>query len=447
MDEMRRSRPRALLLLVLVAGCHDAAPAEDLAAARDGGSESLTFPDRSADARPPDAPRDTRAGPVYFAVNHLLCTGQSLSVGSGGSPALSTTQPFANKMFNTGVLAGGTNLTSFVPLVEAAVETMSSGLANQVTKLASEVVLKALPPPENTHALLVSCHGVGGQPYSALKKGTTPYANGLAQMKAAQSISTTQKLSYVIRGVTAVHGESDQSSGNTAYAANLATWQSDYETDAKALTGQTEPVPFFHTQISCWTKYNSKTSTIPLQQLQASVTSGGKIVMVGPKYFLPYTDGVHLTNVGYRWMGEYYAKAYTRVILERAAWEPLRPTTVTRSGAVITVQFIVPSPPLVLDTTRVSDPGHNGFEYWDDSAAPPAISKVALAGADKVEITLASAPAGKTRSIRYAYTGTVGAAAGPTTGPRGNLRDSDAAVSRDGKPLFNWAVHFAETVP
>jgi hypothetical protein len=436
----------ALLLLLLVAGCPGAVPAVDLAA-QDAGAESLSFPDRRADAPPLDAARDTRAGPVYFAVNHLLCTGQSLSVGSGGAPPLSTTQPYSNKMFNTGVLAGGTNLTSFVPLVEASVETMSSGLANQVTKLASEVVLPALPPPENTHALLVSCHGVGGQPYSALKKGTTPYANGLAQMKAAQSISTTQKLSYVIRGVTCVHGESDHSSGNTAYAANLATWQSDYETDARALTGQTDPVRFFHTQISCWTKYSSATSTIPSQQLQASVASGGKIVMVGPKYFLPYTDGVHLTNVGYRWLGEYYAKAYSRVVLERGAWEPLRPRSVTRSGAVITVQFIVPVPPLVLDTTRVSDPGHHGFEYWDDSTAPPAITKVALAGADSVEITLASAPAGKTRSIRYAYTGLVGAAAGPTTGPRGNLRDSDAAVSRDGKPLFNWAVHFAEAVP
>ncbi len=436
-------------LLLLLAGCSDAAPVADVGVREGGREATLVFPDAVAggEAGRPDLARDSRVRPVYFAVNHLLCTGQSLSVGAGGSPALSTSQPYDNKMFNTGVLAGGTTLTSFKPLAEATVETMSSGLANEVTKLAREEVLKGLPAPEDSHELLVSCHGVGGKAYADIKKGTAAYANGLAQMKAGQTISADLKLSYVIRGVTSVHGESDHVANNTAYAANLATWQGDYETDAKALTAQTEPVPFFHTQMSSWTRYNSATSTIPLQQLQASLASGGKIVLVGPKYFLPYTDGVHLTNAGYRWMGEYYAKAYRRVILERGTWEPLRPKAVTLSGAVITVQFLVPSPPLVLDTTRVKDPGNYGFEYWDNSSAPPPIAKVALVGAHSVEITLAKAPAGKTRSIRYAYRGAVGANAGPTTGARGCLRDSDATVGRDGNPLFNWAVHFAEAVP
>ena len=49
--------------------------------------------------------------------------------------------------------------------------------------------------------------------------------------------------------------------------------------------------------------------------------------------------------------------------------------------------------------------------------------------------------------IRYAHTGGVGQPAGPTTGARGNLRDSDATPSRHGYPLFNWAVHFDEPVP
>ena len=174
-----------------------------------------------------------------------------------------------------------------------------------------------------------------------------------------------------------------------------------------------------------------------------------KHVLVGPKYHLTYfTDGVHLTNEGYRHMGEDYAKVYRRVILEGKAWEPVRPKTVTRAGAVITVKMHVPVPPLALDTTRVSDPGNYGFEYVDDSTLPPEIASVAVTGPDTVTVTLSKAPvAGATKSLRYAYTGTIGANAGPKTGARGNLRDSDKTPSRDGYELFNWCIHFAEVVP
>ena len=53
-------------------------------------------------------------------------------------------------------------------------------------------------------------------------------------------------------------------------------------------------------------------------------------------------------------------------------------------------------------------------------------------------------PAGR---LRYAFTGTSGALGGPTTGPRGNLRDSDATPSRFGYPLHNWCIHFDRPVP
>ena len=63
-----------------------------------------------------------------------------------------------------------------------------------------------------------------------------------------------------------------------------------------------------------------------------------------------------------------------------------------------------------------------------------------------MRVTLASAPVGGDRRIRYAYTGVAWQDAGPTTGARGNLRDSDATVGQHAYPLFNWAVHFDEPV-
>lgn len=391
---------------------------------------------------------------VHRDINHVLGTGQSLSVGSQGMPYLTTTQPYDNITFVTGVLSGGTGLTSFIPLVEGdtlganQVETLSSSFANLVTKMAREEVFAGGDAGKNGHDLLVSAHGVGGTAYVGLKKGTTPFTNGMAQVTAGKALAQAAGKSYVVRAVTNVHGESDHIAMNASYQANLLEWQSDYESGVKAITGQAEPVPMFETQISSWTKYGQATSTIPKQQLGAHVAAPGKVILVGAKYHLQYVaDGVHLTAAGYQHMGEYYAKAYRRVVLEGKTWEPVRPQTISRSGAVITVKMHVPVPPLVMDTTLVSDPGNYGFEYTDDSGAAPAIASVAIAGPDTVTITLAAAPSGANKRLRYAWTGAVGARAGATTGPRGNLRDSDATVSPGGYDLSNWCIHFEETVP
>jgi lysophospholipase L1-like esterase len=377
-------------------------------------------------------------------------TGQSLAVGVAGGPALSLAQPFSNLMFNTGVMAGGEGLESFEPLVEgdtipgskAVVETMSSAFANLVTELARADGAE--------HDLLLSVHALGAKPYAQLKKGTRAYNNGMAQVAAARDIAKKLGRRYVVEAVTNVHGESDHAEKSTRYLADLLEWQSDYEKDVKALTGQSEPVPMFQSQISSWTRMmkGTETSAIPGAQLAAHVQSNGKVVLVGPKYHLQYAkDGVHLTNEGYRHMGEDYAKAYRRVVVEGKRWEPLRPIAITRDGAVITIKLVVPSPPLVLDTSLVSDPGSYGFEYSDSSASSPSIAKVELASPDTVVITLSAVPTGDDRHLRYAFTGIRGARSGPQTGARGNLRDSDPTRSRSGHPLYNWCVHFDEPVP
>lgn len=379
---------------------------------------------------PPEAPG---AG----GLNHVLCTGQSLSTGTGGRPVLSTAQPFDALMFAAGVRpAADAGLDDLAPLVESGQETMSTSFAALVHELGGE-----------RHRLLVSCHGVGGIAYAGLKKGTPPYARGLDQVAAGARLARARGLPYVVRAVTNVHGETDHVLQNADYAKNLADWQADYERDVRAITGQTEPIPMLHSQVSSWTKFGHATSGIPSAQLAASIASGGKLVMVGPKYHLAYArDGIHLSNDGYRAMGEMYAKVYRRVVLEGKRWEPLRPLSATLAGDTIRVVFHVPAPPLVLDTDLVAKVDAYGFEYTDDSASPPTIAAVALDGPDAVKIRLSAPPTAAGRRVRYAFTGAPNAKGGPREGPRGNLRDSDDTRSRLGVPLHDWAVHFDETV-
>src|SRR5262249_35806330 len=153
-----------------------------------------------------------------------------------------------------------------VPLVEGdtyfyPVETMSSGFANEVAKLAS------MQGP--SHAMLVSVHGRSGNAYSCLRKGgcdwwqkdyVRPFADGMMQRGDAKALADAQGKSYVVRAVTAIHGEADHyaysgghpyfpmpgTDGKSTlldYADALLEWQRDYEDGVREITGQAEAVP------------------------------------------------------------------------------------------------------------------------------------------------------------------------------------------------------------
>jgi hypothetical protein len=283
-----------------------------------------------------------------------------------------------------------------------------------------------------------------------LKKGTDNYALGLAQIRQAPAALACRLFQAQPAAVFCVHGEGDWN--NAHYAADIRQWQADYEADMRRLSGLPVDVPMFHTQISAWTAGGGAPHALsPYQVLAAAEADPEKTILIGPKYFLPYAlpGGIHLSNEGYRWLGEYYGKVFKRVVLDGEPWSPLRPLSITRTGRVITARFHVPVPPLVLDTFLVSDPGHYGFEYHDESDEPPDIESVeVLPGEDAVRLTLTAEPApGSQPRLRYAYTGVSGQPGGPFTGPRGNLRDSDSEPSLAENPLYNWCVHFDKPVP
>lgn len=366
-----------------------------------------------------------------FDVNHVLGTGQSLSVGAT-STATSLTQPYSNLMLTSGVQATNFFSNPFLPLVESSVETISSAMANEISAL-------LLASPGVAHNVLVSVHGAGGTPYSGIKKGTTFYQRGMDQVTGAKARAATDGKTHVVRAVTSIHGESDAAAGSTTYQADITQWQSDYETDVKAITGQTLSIPMLHSQNSQGAQW-----TTPLAMLAAHVANPGKVVLVCSKYHMALSDGTHMTTAGYRHLGEYYAKAYRRIIFDGLPWEPLRPKTITRVGAVITIVFYVPKPPIVIDTTLVALAPGWGFKWSTNGAGTategPAVTAVAVTAADTLQVTLASDP-GAAGKLRYAYWDQIVA-----DGPRGNLRDSDTTASRFGFDLSNWCVQFEEPI-
>jgi hypothetical protein len=394
-------------------------------------------------------------------LNQVMLAGQSLAVGSGSATPVSTSQPYSNVMFNGGVIAvGGGDMASLTALVEgdldrangvSLVETPASGFANSTT---ANAITRGL-----THDMLLSSHGIGGAAYNSIKKDSAEWPNALLQARRGHELAIAARKGSRVRAIAVIHGETDDLNRSATYQADVTQWQADYQADIAITRGESPaPVlPMLISQIASFAALGNTTSVVNQAMWNASKAASDRLFLVGPRYMIPHEpDGVHLLAAKYRWLGETYSKVYRKVVLDGVNWKPLQPLTAVRVGNVITVTFDVPVAPLVFDTVRVTEPrldasapaivGPYGFEFDDASGSPPTISSVSLAGPTSATVTLSGTPSGPTPTLRYAHTGRLNAYGGPTTGPRGCLRDSDTTASLWGNELFNWCVHFTMPV-
>lgn len=202
---------------------------------------------------------------------------------------------------------------------------------------------------------------------------------------------------------------------------------------------------------------HAATSPIVLAQIDTCRARTTTHICVGPKYQYGYnvSDGVHLLNTSSRTMGAQAGK----VIAFGPTWQPLWITAATRSTTTIIVTYNVPcvamgtcgATRLNLDTTTVTGKGSPsyGFEYTGATITAVAICTgvdAPVAGcstSSQVAITINASAAG---TLRYAYTGTDGNFGGRTSGPRGNLRDTDTSTWAS-TPLYNWAMTDEWVIP
>lgn len=372
-------------------------------------------------------------------INQIMQLGQSLCGGTLGTPALTTTQPYSNLSFNG---------SSFVALVNSTVENPGVQMANTFTKLSSSTVIA-----DNNECL-------GGTDYDGLKKGTTPYNNGLTLLTNAASAAAGLGRTYTILATMTTHGENNMFT--SAYAADLIQWQSDTETDFKAITGQSQAIPMFVDQVSTWNTFSGREwptnlvdGTFPgaaINQWVVARDHPTKFYMVGPKYQLPYaagdSTGLHLSNIGYRILGGYHAKAMKKVLIDHGVWTGCVPRHLTLSGTTITAQFWVPAGSLSFDTTTVTDKGASkGFEFWDDSGSPPTVSSATITASDTITIVLSGTPTGGNKRLRYAFTGIPVALGGTANAAHGNVRDTDTTTNDAGDNLYDWLITFDEALP
>jgi lysophospholipase L1-like esterase len=401
--------------------------------------------------------------------NGIIGTGQSLSVGT--TPAISTTQPYNNLKLSLGDATvppwdSSLSALSMVPLIEPIRkmaptypspyplntwgETPHSAMANQLTTLVRY----------NSSSDYVSVHtvvGESGQGMVALAKSTgdttasigRAYAATIFEAEAITRLAKAEGKTYGIAAVLMTHGETD--SGSSTYKDELIKLFADYNTDLRAITGQTESIPMFLSQQFAYPQGAGQRPLATQTQWQLGVERPTEFVCVGPKYQFPGKgDGVHLNVEGYRQYGEKVAQVYYERIVLGRDWAPLQPTAATRDGRKVIVTFHVPVPPLVWEESFSDSsrwPTGKGFELRQINSIVP-IESVEISG-NTVVITAGKDLPATNLTVGYAMTAN---SAQMTTASKsfrwGKLRDSDPFVGYvTSAHLPNYAVSFDYPVP
>lgn len=420
-----------------------------------GGGQSTVEP-----PTPPVAPWD---------VVGIINDGQSLSVGTQGIPALTTTQPYNNvrlrdngtdPKFPVGTRSDKT-LYDFVPLTEpphAAAFTGGAtagpdypnnlwGAANAApfgetpaSTIANGITAEYLKRKSNI-TIFCSSTGVGGAAIDTLSKGGShrSYAPAIEEATIAKAICAAHSppLTFGVSAVFWTQGENG--AGDGAYGTKLEQLISDFNTDLKAVTGQSKDVLMVLTQQS------SVDGTI-LGSYYGQWTASKadpRIVLAGPKYqYVYFTDHLHMPNKSYIRMGEKLQQAYNRTVLDGAKWLPLQPNAAQRISATEILIFLdVPVGPLQWDdtlplphqSTNTDWAAGKGFELRHGAAALSAtslaIAAVDIVDVNQVKITAASTLPNDLVWVSYASTADVPNSAGVggiANGLMGHLCDSDA---------------------
>lgn len=385
---------------------------------------------------------------------HIFSYGQSLGMGGQATPSISTTQPYENVTFASGVLSKGAfsdpvpvDYSAFKPLVEAGNETPVSGTCNGI--------MSAIRQTGDTSAwsFVGTAPAESARTIEALQPGGQWWNYMMGQISAGVSLSNSLGKSYSVWGMTWTQGEANSNSATTdSYKTLLLALCDAFGPAVQAITRQGFVPPVVSYQIGSHRSYSQDRNSIAIAQWRASLERDG-IVLACPMYMLPYQDDYHhLTNDSSLQLGRYYGKAlYDTIVLGRK-FVPVQPTKILWQGRLIDITYNVPVGSLVADESNVAASPNWGFDIWvnDSGQDNAAISSVSLASGNRVRIVMSRNP---TASDRLTYArGRVGDpnSSGPLTGPRGNIRDQagDAYNYLDSKGvrryMHNWCIMFEQ---
>ena len=379
---------------------------------------------------------------------HCIPTGQSLTAGGSTISQLPLTTiadaDFGIVSFSTGPKVDfrydtldESLLSSVIPCREnvgtrPGQESPSSGIAYQIQKITG-------------HTVLVSTAASSGTDIAGISLGTATFSGATKMIQAAVALAEQLGMEYV-PVLVLIHGNQNASAGTSvaAYRSAMESLRASYENVINTITKGSYSLNMFVGQLSNIVPYGgtagvTKSNTMGIAQYQEA-RDNEFVHLASAQYARPYSDGEHLTSEGYRTEGEVIG-AVVGGWLNDNAKSSLVPVEsgVVQSGNTITIPVAGCVGNLVIDTTRVADPGNYGFLINGGT-----ISSVTVEGADDTaRIIITKTDNTTTTRISYAETGVAGQSPGAITGSRGCIHDSQSGTSLAGLPLYNDLAVFA----
>lgn len=388
-------------------------------------------------------------------VNYVTSYGQSLSVGWNSKPVISTTQPYNNIMFKGGVrpYETGGDRSEFVPLIESLSEdtwrgeSPIAGTFDYFTKIYGK---------EKGVRFLGSVNGVGGISITGLAKNTEPFMRIKNDLVAGKKLCDEKKESFSMPFFVWTQGETDQMNKQTQewYIDKMLTLINDVDILAKSITGQTNRVLCLGYQVSTHLNYFKSNPTdypsIALAQLKMALDDSSGYVMTTPLYPFNYSDdGVHLSAEASKLYGAYVGYVAKKVLVEGKKWKPIHPTNykvTSKNGKwALQIEFYTPVPPLVIDTTVVTNPGNFGFTLVKGSGEKIGIKSIKVLNKTSIILDLEEPPINA--KLCYGMTHKEFQKSSYNSGARGCLRDSQGEKVRETiltkeYKMHNWLPFF-----
>lgn len=396
------------------------------------------------------APRDPRQASARAEMHVLF--GQSLAGGSTSyapnTPPIVAHAPSDRVlMFNGGVRSAygdaapdPDNYTALVPAFEKIEDTnrtlSETGMASCGFALTRETLGR----------VIVNAAGLGGVPYSRIRKGTQPWANMVYGVERAHALAAG---GTTVAALHWRHGESEETATAEGYTAIINQAHADFIADVMPITGQASAPVMVLQQIGRMEATGE--AGVAAYRLEgpgwaiANIGRGADAtkIVAAPQYICDFGDQYHMMPDSYVFMASHVAKALRRHRVRR--WQPLHAVAAVRTGRAIDITFsggwLDWGGSLVLDTSWVSDPGQFGFAFRDGTNSAK-ITGVHVIDQRTIRVILDARPSGAEMSVGIGFFSSSELdGQGRLVGLRCCLRDNDPdGCPVTGRPLHNYPI-------
>lgn len=384
----------------------------------------------------------------------LIFYGQSNSTQGGSSPYITENPVFRGLTFQQ-----GTNLAAFEDLDNgyAPLRGLKEGIKSDGESPCSAAIMMCMQQLVKSNNNLSNLEvlsfsgGQGGTTIDNLSKGTSYYNRLITAIQKANDLLVADSKTFKVGAIGWDHGEADKNTDKSVYKAAVLQLKVDLNTDIKAITGQTEDIPFIFSQ----TEFPETALPNPtIAQMEMNVEEPDMFLSF-PNYIHTYkADNIHFPAYEGLLRGARYGLVFTKVLFEGKAHKGIYVNNVQVTGREILLTFKLPDDKynLVADTENVVDPGYYGFRLTENNSNRNLVSAEIVSRNQIKIVSVVDLVSGM--QLRYALRPvTSGSKRGRVEGARGCIRDNQGDNVKFEHPslvtpvrIDNWMPSFYVTI-